>query len=135
MQLAAELGGRILEAVPGLAVDVHTPDFNVYVEVREQCYGYVDVIPGAGGMPQHSNGRAMLLLSGGIDSPVAGYMVAKRGVEINAVHYHSFPYTSEAAKQKVIDLAKTVSEYAGKIHLNVVKLHGHPDADLREVPA
>ena len=120
MQLAAELGGRILEAVPGLAVDVHTPDFNVYVEVREQCYGYVDVIPGAGGMPQHSNGRAMLLLSGGIDSPVAGYMVAKRGVEINAVHYHSFPYTSEAAKQKVIDLAKTVSEYAGKIHLNVV---------------
>lgn len=120
MQLAAELGGRILEAVPGLAVDVHIPDFNVYVEVREQCYGYVDVIPGAGGMPQHSNGRAMLLLSGGIDSPVAGYMVAKRGVEINAVHYHSFPYTSEAAKQKVIDLAKTVSEYAGKIHLNVV---------------
>ncbi|WP_066688033.1 tRNA uracil 4-sulfurtransferase ThiI [Christensenella intestinihominis] len=120
MQLAAELGGRILEAVPGLAVDVHDPDFNVYIEVREQCYGYVDIIPGAGGMPQHSNGRAMLLLSGGIDSPVAGYMIAKRGVEINAVHYHSFPYTSEAAKQKVIDLAKIVSEYAGKIHLNVV---------------
>ncbi|MBC5649289.1 tRNA uracil 4-sulfurtransferase ThiI [Christensenella tenuis] len=120
MQLAAELGERILEAVPGLSVDVHAPDFNVYVEVREQCYGYVDIIPCAGGMPQHSNGRAMLLLSGGIDSPVAGYMIAKRGVEINAVHYHSFPYTSEAAKQKVIDLAKIVSEYAGKIHLNVV---------------
>ena len=120
MQLAAELGGRILNAVPGLTVDVHDPDFNVYIEVREQCYGYVDIIPGAGGMPQHSNGRAMLLLSGGIDSPVAGYMIAKRGVEINAVHYHSFPYTSEAAKQKVIDLAKIVSEYAGKIHLNVV---------------
>lgn len=120
MQLAAELGGRILEAVPELFVDVHEPDFNVYVEVREQCYGYVDIIPAVGGMPQHSNGRAMLLLSGGIDSPVAGYMIAKRGVEINAVHYHSFPYTSEAAKQKVIDLAKLVSEYAGRIHLNVV---------------
>lgn len=120
MQLAAELGGRILNAVPGLRVDVHKPDFNVYIEVREQCYGYVDIIPGAGGMPQHSNGRAMLLLSGGIDSPVAGYMIAKRGVEINAVHYHSFPYTSEAAKQKVIDLAKLVSEYAGRIRLNVV---------------
>lgn len=120
MELAAELGGRILDAVEGLSVDVHKPDFRVYIEVREQCYGYVDVIPGAGGMPQHSNGRAMLLLSGGIDSPVAGYMIAKRGVEINAVHYHSFPYTSEAAKQKVVDLAKLVSEYAGKIHLNVV---------------
>lgn len=120
MQLCAELGGRILNAVEGLSVDVHEPDFKVYVEVRDQCYGYVDIIPGAGGMPQHSNGRAMLLLSGGIDSPVAGYMIAKRGVEINAVHYHSFPYTSEAAKQKVIDLAKLMSEYAGKIHLNVV---------------
>ncbi|MDY3004853.1 MAG: tRNA uracil 4-sulfurtransferase ThiI [Christensenella hongkongensis] len=120
MQLAATLGGNILEAVEGLSVDVHHPDFTVYVEVREKCYGYIDVIPCAGGMPQRSNGRAMLLLSGGIDSPVAGYMIAKRGVELNAVHYHSFPYTSEAAKQKVIDLAKIVSEYSGRIRLNVV---------------
>ncbi len=120
MELAAQAGGYILEHVPGLSVDVHNPDFRVYVEVREQCYGYVDIIPGAGGMPQKSNGRAMLLLSGGIDSPVAGYMIAKRGVELNAVHFHSFPYTSEAAKQKVIDLAKLVGEYAGRIHLHVV---------------
>jgi len=120
MQIAAQAGGYILNALPGLSVDVHDPDFRVYVEVREQCYGYVDIIPAAGGMPQKSNGRAMLLLSGGIDSPVAGYMIAKRGVEINAVHYHSFPYTSEAAKQKVIDLAGLVSEYAGRIHLNIV---------------
>lgn len=120
MQIAAELGGRILEAVEGLSVDLHNPDFKVYVEVREQCYGYIDIIPAVGGMPQRSNGRGMLLLSGGIDSPVAGYMIAKRGVELHAVHYHSFPYTSEAAKQKVIDLAKLVAEYAGKIRLNVV---------------
>lgn len=120
MQLAARVGGYLLEHVPGLTVDVHNPDFRVYVEVREQCYGYLDVIPCVGGMPQKSNGRAMLLLSGGIDSPVAGYMIAKRGVELNAVHYHSFPYTSEAAKQKVIDLAKIVSGYAGKIWLHVV---------------
>ncbi|MEA4853322.1 MAG: tRNA uracil 4-sulfurtransferase ThiI [Christensenella sp.] len=120
MQLAADLGGKILDAVEGLSVDVHNPDFIVHIEVREQCYGYVDVIPCAGGMPQRSGGRAMLLLSGGIDSPVAGYMVAKRGVQLSAVHYHSFPYTSEAAKQKVIDLAKIVSEYSGRIHLHVV---------------
>ena len=80
----------------------------------------MDIIPCAGGMPQRSNGRAMLLLSGGIDSPVAGYMIAKRGVELSAVHYHSFPYTSEAAKQKVIDLAGLVSQYAGRIRLHVV---------------
>ncbi len=120
MQLAARLGGELLEAVPGLSVDVHHPDFRVYVEVREKCYGYVDILPCVGGMPQKSNGRAMLLLSGGIDSPVAGYMIAKRGVELNAVHYHSFPYTSEAAKQKVLDLAKIVSGYAGRMWVHVV---------------
>ncbi|MEG0382758.1 MAG: tRNA uracil 4-sulfurtransferase ThiI [Christensenella sp.] len=119
-QLCAEIGGRILEGVDGLSVDVHNPDFSVYIEVREKCYAYVEIIPAVGGMPQHSNGRAMVLLSGGIDSPVAAYMIAKRGVEINAVHYHSFPYTSEAAKQKVIDLTELVSAYAGTIRLNVV---------------
>ncbi|WP_066644568.1 tRNA uracil 4-sulfurtransferase ThiI [Christensenella timonensis] len=120
MQLAADLGGVLLEAIPGLSVDVHNPQVTVHIEVREKCYGYVDIIPCAGGMPQRSNGRAMLLLSGGIDSPVAGYMIAKRGVELSAVHYHSFPYTSEAAKQKVIDLAGLVSQYAGRIRLHVV---------------
>ncbi|MGI6153283.1 MAG: tRNA uracil 4-sulfurtransferase ThiI [Christensenellaceae bacterium] len=119
-QLAAELGGYILENTPGLSVDVHHPDFTVYVEVREKCYAYIEKIPGAGGMPQKSAGRAMLMLSGGIDSPVAGYMVAKRGVELCAVHYHSFPYTSEQAKQKVVDLAGQLSDYAGKIKLYVV---------------
>ncbi|BDF59337.1 putative tRNA sulfurtransferase [Christensenellaceae bacterium] len=120
MQLAASLGGTLLEAIPALSVDVHNPQITAHIEVREKCYGYVDIIPCAGGMPQRSNGRAMLLLSGGIDSPVAGYMIAKRGVELSAVHYHSFPYTSEAAKQKVIDLAKIVSQYAGRIRLHVV---------------
>lgn len=120
LEITAEAGGYVLEHVPGLSVDVHNPDFKVYIEVREQCYAYVDIIPAAGGMPQRSNGRAMLLLSGGIDSPVAGYMIAKRGVELNAVHYHSFPYTSEAAKQKVIDLAKLMGAYAGRIHLHIV---------------
>ena len=120
MQLAAELGGRILEAVPGLSVDVHSPDIRAHIEVRESCFAYVEVIPAVGGMPRSSNGRAMLLLSGGIDSPVAGYMIAKRGVELNAVHFHSFPYTSEAARQKVVDLAKLVGEYAGRIYLNVI---------------
>jgi len=119
-QIMADIGGYILEHTPGLSVDVHTPDFIAYVEVRESCYGYVDIIPGAGGMPQRSSGKAMLLLSGGIDSPVAGYMIAKRGVELHAVHFHSFPYTSEAAKQKVIDLAKLVSAYAGPVKLHIV---------------
>jgi thiamine biosynthesis protein ThiI len=119
MDLAAQAGGYLLEHVPELRVDVHDPDFRLYVEVRECCYCYTDIIPAAGGMPQRSNGRAMLLLSGGIDSPVAGYMVAKRGVELNAVHFHSFPYTSEAAKRKVVDLAGLVGAYAGRIHLFV----------------
>ncbi|HBU13076.1 MAG TPA: tRNA 4-thiouridine(8) synthase ThiI [Clostridiales bacterium] len=118
--IAAQVGGYLLENIPGLRVDVHDPDFKVYVEVREQCYGYCDVFPCVGGMPQKSNGRAMLLLSGGIDSPVAGFSIAKRGVELNAVHYHSFPYTSEAAKQKVIGLAKIVAGYAGRMHLHIV---------------
>ncbi|MEF9863327.1 MAG: tRNA uracil 4-sulfurtransferase ThiI [Christensenellaceae bacterium] len=119
-QISAQVGGYILDHVEGLTVDVHRPDFTVYVEVRENCYGYIDIINCAGGMPHKSSGRAMVLLSGGIDSPVAAYMIAKRGVEINAVHYHSFPYTSEAAKQKVLDLTKIVTAYAGRIHLNVV---------------
>lgn len=120
MDLASELGGFLLSNLDGLSVDVHNPDVKFYVEIRENAYIYTDIINCVGGMPQISNGKAMLLLSGGIDSPVAGYMIAKRGVEINAVHYHSFPYTGEAAKQKVITLTNLLSRYAGRIYLNIV---------------
>lgn len=120
MQLSAEIGGYLLENIEGLTVDVHSPKTVVYAEIREKAYIYVDKIPGQGGMPVHSCGKALLMLSGGIDSPVAGYMVAKRGVKIDAIHYHSAPYTSEAAKQKVCDLAKLLTPYTGKIRLHVV---------------
>lgn len=120
MELAADAGGYLLEHVPGLKVDVHTPMLRPHIEIRERAYVYLDIIPGKGGMPAGSNGRAMLLLSGGIDSPVAGYMVAKRGVTIEAVHYHSFPYTSERARDKVIKLAREMAEYTGPIKLHIV---------------
>lgn len=120
MQISADIGGYILEHVPGLTVDVHDPDLHLYAEIRENCYGYTDIIPGAGGLPARSGGRAMLLLSGGIDSPVAGYMIARRGVELHAVHFHSFPFTSEHARQKVIDLARILSGMTGPIELNIV---------------
>lgn len=120
MDIAADVGGYVLQHVPGTQVDVHDPQLRVYVEVREACHVYTKVLPGAGGLPQRSAGRGMLLLSGGIDSPVAGYDMARRGLELNAVHYHSFPYTSEAAKEKVIRLARILSDYAGKIYLHVV---------------
>ncbi|MCI8375439.1 MAG: tRNA 4-thiouridine(8) synthase ThiI [Lachnospiraceae bacterium] len=120
MELNAQLGGRILDAFPGMRVDVHEPELRLYVEVRERIYLYSDVLPGPGGMPVGTNGKAMLLLSGGIDSPVAGYMVAKRGVKIDAVYFHAPPYTSERAKQKVVDLAAKVARYAGPVYLYVV---------------
>ena len=120
MQFAAHVGGEILDAFPNVSVDVHDPDFRVFVEIREKAYVYADVIMGQGGMPLGSNGKAHLLLSGGIDSPVAGYMVAKRGVRLEAVHYESFPYTSERAKEKVITLAKILSRYTGPIKLHIV---------------
>lgn len=119
-EISREAGAYLLEHVPGLTVDVHQPQFQVHIEIREKAYVYVDVIPGQGGMPLGSNGKAMLLLSGGIDSPVAGYMIAKRGVTLDAVHYHSFPYTSERAKEKVLELAKLMTEYTGPIRLNIV---------------
>ena len=119
-EINAALGEKILYAFPGLSVDVHEPDVMVYVEIREQINVYVRQIPGPGGMPVGTNGSATLLLSGGIDSPVAGYMIAKRGVTIDAVYFHAPPYTSERAKQKVIDLAKQVSKYAGEIRLYIV---------------
>lgn len=120
MELNRELGGAVLDAYPEMKVDVHNPDILLTVEIRNRIYLYSEVIPGPGGMPVGTNGKAMLLLSGGIDSPVAGYMIAKRGVKIDAVYFHAPPYTSERAKQKVIDLAKIVSRYTGPIYLHVV---------------
>ena len=104
-----EIGYRILCAHPALKVDVHHPDHSINVEIRDKAYLYVRVIPAVGGMPVGTNGQATLLLSGGIDSPVAGWMIARRGVQINAVHFHSYPYTSDRAKEKVLDLARKLS--------------------------
>lgn len=120
VEINMEMGGRILDAYPEMKVDVHHPDINLVIEVRKHVYIYSEVIPGPGGMPIGTNGKAMLLLSGGIDSPVAGYMIAKRGVKIDAVYFHAPPYTSERAKQKVVDLAKLVAKYSGPINLYVV---------------
>ncbi len=121
--LAAEVGGALLAAVPGLRVDLHDPACHVRVEIRENAaYIHADQEPGAGGMPLRSNGRGLLLLSGGIDSPVAGYMMAKRGVEIEALHFESFPYTSERAREKVMELATELCEYCTTIHVHVISL-------------
>ena len=119
-QISEEAGGRILDAYPELTVDVKHPDFIVYIEVRERSYVYTDIIDAPGGMPVGSNGKACLLLSGGIDSPVAGYMIGKRGVAICAVHFYSYPYTSERAKEKVLELARIVSRYTGPMKVMVV---------------
>ncbi|WP_026650797.1 tRNA uracil 4-sulfurtransferase ThiI [Butyrivibrio proteoclasticus] len=120
MEMAAELGGRILDAFKEMKVDVHEPEILLNVELREKLNIFSEVIPGPGGMPIGTAGKAMLLLSGGIDSPVAGYMVAKRGVDIEAVYFNAPPYTSEKAKQKVVDLAKVISKYTGKVRLHVI---------------
>ena len=119
-QMNRDLGEMILDTFPETKVDVHHPDVLLKVEVRKLVNIYSVMIPGPGGMPVGTNGKAMLLLSGGIDSPVAGYMIAKRGVMIDAVYFHAPPYTSERAKQKVVDLAKLVSRYSGPINLHVV---------------
>ena len=120
MEVSAELGGRILDAFPEASVDVQHPKLTLSVEIREKIYVYSETIPGPKGMPVGTNGKAMLLLSGGIDSPVAGYMIAKRGVKIDAVYFHAPPYTSERAKQKVVELARLVARYSGPIRLHVV---------------
>ena len=120
MAINMEIGGQLLDAFEGIKVDVHHPQVMVNIEVRKYIYIYSQEIKGPGGMPVGTNGKAMLLLSGGIDSPVAGYMIAKRGVHIDATYFHAPPYTSERAKQKVIDLAKIVAKYAGPINLHVV---------------
>lgn len=120
MEINMELGGRILDAYPQMKVDVHKPQVLLQVEIRNKINIYSVEIPGPGGMPIGTAGKAMLLLSGGIDSPVAGYMIAKRGVQIEATYFHAPPYTSERAKQKVVDLARLVARYAGPVKLNVV---------------
>ena len=120
MEINCDLGEVILEAFPETKVDVHHPDVMLNVEIRNEIYVYSQIIPGAGGMPVGTNGKAMLLLSGGIDSLVAGYMISKRGVGIEATYFHAPPYTSERAKQKVVDLARIVSRYSGPVKLHVV---------------
>lgn len=120
MEINMELGGRLLDAFPELKVDVHKPEVLLQVEIRNKINIYSVEIPGPGGMPIGTAGKALLLLSGGIDSPVAGYMIAKRGVQIEATYFHAPPYTSDRAKQKVVDLAKLVSRYSGPMVLNVV---------------
>ena len=121
IQLSQEIGGRLAEAHPHVEVDVHHPDYTVYVEVRDlAAYVHGPAEPGAGGLPTGVGGRAMCLLSGGIDSPVAAYMIAKRGVEIECVHFFSYPYTSQLAKDKVIELARLVTKYSGRMTVNIV---------------
>ncbi len=120
MEINADVGEALLNAFPDTQVDVHHPDVTVYIEVREAFYVYSTILPGAGGMPVGTAGKAMLLLSGGIDSPVAGVRIAKRGALLEAVYFHAPPYTSERAKEKVIDLAKIMSSYTGSFKLHIV---------------
>lgn len=121
-EFAGELGGVILKNNPDSKVDVHSPQEIVYVDIRQngKTYIFYDKVICLGGMPVGTAGRAMLLLSGGIDSPVAGFLMAKRGLCINAIHFESYPYTSEQAKQKVIDLANIIKKYTGNIRLFIV---------------
>lgn len=120
-EICRTLGGELLDAYPGLRVDVHAPEWKVGVEIRQnQAFVYVRELMGPGGMPVGCNGHAMLLISGGIDSPVAGYMIAKRGVRLSAVHFYSYPYTSPKARDKVVELTRIVAVYAGDIMLHLV---------------
>jgi len=120
MNLAAYIGEKMLDEFPKLKVKMESPDHMVYAEIREECYIFIDKLNGLGGMPVGTGGKAMLLLSGGIDSPVAGHLMAKRGISLSAVHYHSFPFTSERSRQKVIDLRDLMQNYCGHIPLYIV---------------
>lgn len=119
-QLCRHMGAVILKNTEGLSVDVHNPDILVQIEIRKEAFIFTQKVSGAGGMPVGTAGRAALLLSGGIDSPVAGWMISKRGVVLDAVHFHSHPYTSDRAKEKVIELAKIMTQYTGPIRLHIV---------------
>lgn len=122
-ELAAAVGGAVLESVPGITVDLHNPEATVKVEVRENgAYIHANQEKGAGGLPLRSSGKGLLLLSGGIDSPVAGFMMAKRGLDIEAIHFESFPYTSERAREKVLQLAEELCEYTSKINVHIISL-------------
>lgn len=120
MEISKAVGGYVLDSVPDIKVDVHNPDVIVSIEVRDKAYVYTKEYEGVGGMPYRSAGKGMLLLSGGIDSPVAGFMMAKRGLELSCVYYHSHPYTSERTKDKVVELARKLSEYTGPIKLYII---------------
>ena len=121
IQISQEIGGRLAEEFPQVLVDVHNPDYVVHVEVRDfAAYVHGPALPGAGGLPTGMGGRAAVLLSGGIDSPVAGYMIAKRGVELECVHFFSYPYTSERAKEKVLELARIMTKYCGRMTVDIV---------------
>ena len=131
-EIAAEVGGAVLEAMHGnIKVDLSAPDVTVRVEIRDKAYIHAAQERGAGGIPLGSGGRGLLLLSGGIDSPVAGYMMAKRGLYIDALHFESFPYTSERAREKVLELAKEMCEYCGRIRVHIISLT-HIQEELRD---
>ena len=131
-EISKEIGGVILSSVKGIRVDVHNPDVTVTVEVRdEHAYIRAGQEPGAGGLPLKTAGRGLLLLSGGIDSPVAGCMMAKRGMEIEALHFDSFPYTSDRAREKVMELAQLMCEFCSKIHVHVISLT-HIQEEIRD---
>lgn len=121
-EINKKLGGYVLSNYPDSYVDVHNPEVTIYVDVKNEAYVYTDKIKALGGMPMGTNGTGLLLLSGGIDSPVAGFMMARRGLKINAIHFHSYPYTSERSERKVIDLANIISRYTGKMNLFSVNI-------------
>ena len=132
IQLSQYVGGELQEAYPNITVDVHNPELTVYVEVRDlAAYVHADPVPGAGGMPVGSNGVAVTLLSGGIDSPVSTYMIARRGVRLIPVHFFSFPYTSEQAKEKVVELAELLTAYCGRMTIEVVPFT-HIQEEIRD---
>lgn len=121
-ELNAKIGADILKEYNGLKVDIHNPDFTVFIDVKSSAYIYIKRTRGLGGLPLGSSGEGLLLLSGGIDSPVAGFMMAKRGMNINAIHFHSYPFTSKRAHQKAMDLAKILSKYTGKMTVYSINL-------------
>lgn len=134
-EINREFGGHLLKNIPGLKVDVRNPDINLQIEVREEAaYLSCETFAGAGGLPVGSSGKAMLMLSGGIDSPVAGYLSMKRGMELEAVHFYSPPYTSERAKQKVLDLAEKLAEISGQFILHIVPFTELQEAIQKQVP-
>ena len=136
MQINAEIGGRLLAERPALCVDVHVPQNTVYIDIRENGTALVfsELIKGAGGMPVGTSGRGMLLLSGGIDSPVAGHMIAKRGMKLDCIHFHSYPYTNMQAREKVTELARILAQYTGGLELHVIRVTHIQEAIHKNCP-